>query len=112
MTAAPSRSEEERSFALLTDPDVGMSSFQARYLASKHSFASLLTHVFSYRREAPGAAGKDPSALKRRIEYNRDSAFVAADRDSALWRRHVRPEEESKLLRQDLQDGQEERNGQ
>jgi len=82
--------EQARSYALLTDPDVGIDSQLAREFATDFQFDYLLRHVCVWRSD-PKARG--PGALINRIRKNFGGRITEADRASPLYRRHVPTEE-------------------
>ena len=93
--AAISATDEERSIALLTDPEIGWDLAGAGAIASKHPFEEVRAHVFRARRDM--ASGKISSfgAIKLRLARGFGASIVDADRASSLWQRHATEQDEA-----------------
>lgn len=86
---APTLEEQERSFRLLTDPEVGIEQQQARQLAGKHHFGWIEKHVFAYQADRERGKAQGTGALIHRLVSKWSTgALTNADRDSALYARH------------------------
>ena len=84
--------ETERSFALLTDPAVGINAQIATVIARRTSFEEIDRQVFSWRRQLDAGIVNGPGALIHRIEKHFGATITEEDRHTDLYRRH-HPEE-------------------
>lgn len=78
----------ERSYALLTDPEVGMDDAGAKRLAAAYGFEFIVLQVFDWRAHKGGKYGTI-GALIHRIQAGFNTRkLIEGDFDSALFRRH------------------------
>ncbi len=103
LTSAPKRrnetrpqSEEEyfRSVALLTDPEAGIDRETAEMMARAHRFDWLLMQVLAYRRDLARGQVDGTGALIWRINKRFGATIKPADRETELYKRHMRPVDE------------------
>ena len=90
-----SAEEQERTFALLTDPAVGIHKHVARGMAQEHSFEWIRRQIFAWLEDIRIGKMHNTGALVHRINnefYARE--LTAEDQNSALYRRHPSPFEE------------------
>jgi hypothetical protein len=85
--------EQQRSLALLTDPDVGLDRRTAVQFAAQYEFSYLLTHVCVWRRELDGGKVRGNGALRTRIRKGFGGALSKTDRASPLFVRHATADE-------------------
>lgn len=87
---APPTTEQARSLALLTDPDVGCSPAFAADLAASYSFEQILRQVMRAARELnqPKPPIVSFGIIRSRLERRAAASILPADRETALWQRH------------------------
>ena len=91
----PRTPEQERTYALLTDPAVGLSAPGADAIARKEPFEYVVSQVFSWRHDMARSLAKGVGALFTRIpdpEKFPPHPLTEADRASKLYRTHVADE--------------------
>ena len=91
----PRTPEQERTYALLTDPAVGLSAPGADAIARKEPFEYVVSQVFSWRHDMARGLAKGVGALFTRIpdpEKFPPHPLTEADRASKLYRTHVADE--------------------
>ena len=87
-----SQEEQARTFALLTDPEVGIHKHVARGMAQEHSFEWIRRQIFAWREDIRNGKMHNTGALVHRINnefYARE--LTTEDQHSALYRRHPGP---------------------
>ena len=90
--SAFSQEEQERTFALLTDPEVGIHPPVASGMAQKHAFEWIRRQVFAWRRDIRRGKMHHTGALVYRINndfYARE--LTTEDKQSDLYQRHADP---------------------
>jgi hypothetical protein len=91
----PASDEQQRSLALLTDPEVGLSEKQARRLATTHQFHWIVRQVFAFLDDQRTGKVSSTGALVSRLDRKfAPGELTQRDRASALYRRHVSEEED------------------
>ncbi len=96
----PPPEEAERSFRLLTDPEVGLGEKQAMRLARVHAFPWLLRQVFAWRRDLEAGRVSGPGALVSRCDRHFSAGeLTERDRASPLYRRYVSEADEAEERR-------------
>lgn len=87
--APPSPAEQQRNFALLTDPEIALNARVAQICAKVHHFDFLLAQVATYWDQWQKGIVESPGALKNRIMNGwRPEPYTAEFLASALYKRH------------------------
>ncbi len=89
----PSAAEQERSYALLTDPDVGASDQLAAELALRYPFEQVRRQVFRYLRDFADDRVHSVGVLRSRLQRRLPATITDRDRASELWQRHSAPDD-------------------
>lgn len=88
---APSADDQARSYALLTDPDVGASDQLAAELALRYPFEQVRRQVFRYLRDLGEDKVHSVGVLRSRLQRRLPATITDRDRASDLWQRHSMP---------------------
>lgn len=93
--------DAERSVALLTDPDVGVSEQRARQLALRFTLEAVREQVFQFLRDRQAGRVHSPGVIGTRLERGYAPGRIQeSDRASPVWERHWTEADEEELLRQ------------
>lgn len=92
--------DAERSVALLTDPDVGVTEQRARHLAARYALALIREQVFQFLRDRQAGKVHSPAVIGTRLERGYAPGRIQqSDRASPVWGRHWTEEDEAEELR-------------
>jgi hypothetical protein len=86
---APDAADQDRSVALLTDPDVRLDPKLAKALAAQYQFDEIRRQVFRLIRDLGTGKVKHPNAIKARLAKRFAATITEQDRASPLWARHA-----------------------
>lgn len=88
-TTAPDAAQQQRSVALLTDPDIRLDQELAKALAARYEFDEIRRQVFRLMRDLGTGKVKHPNAIKARLAKRFAATITDQDRASPLWARHA-----------------------
>jgi hypothetical protein len=92
--------DAERSVALLTDPEVGVSEQRARQLALRFTLAAIREQVFQFLRDRQAGRVHSPGVIGTRLERGYAPGRIQeSDRASPVWERHWTEEDEAEDIR-------------
>jgi hypothetical protein len=85
--------ERQRSFALLTDSEVGLDKSSAAVLAQRYRFEAIKAMVFRFVRDRDAGTVRSAAIITTRFSKSyAPGPVLRSDRESALWRRHCAEE--------------------
>ena len=80
--------DQERSLALLTDPEFGMDEPTARHLAQQYPFRQVRAHAVAVLRDVQAERVQSVYVLPARLKRGGQPKVLDSDRASPIWLRH------------------------